>query len=301
MNQIEDMQTFVRIVEAGSITKAAEQLGVVKSAISRRLSDVEMRLGVSLLTRTTRTQTLTDAGKSYYQHSLRLIDDIAEVEANISDEQNALAGRIKIAAPLSFGLDHLGAALRKFNEIHPNIFFDVDFNDKKIDLVENGFDLAVRISMLEDSTLIARRLTAIKLVLCASPSYFRKHGTPKIPEDLLSGHVKLSYREDPGNWPFIDSNGKPLAIKLPSVATANNGNFLCQAAIDGAGLIYTPDFICYKAIRLGQLVPILAGYQTDIEIPAYAVYPQNRHLSQRVRSLIDFLVQYFGEQPYWRV
>ncbi len=301
MNQIEDMQTFVRIVEAGSITKAAEQLGVVKSAISRRLSDVEMRLGVSLLTRTTRTQTLTDAGKSYYQHSLRLIDDIAEVEANISDEQNALAGRIKIAAPLSFGLDHLGAALRKFNEIHPNIFFDVDFNDKKIDLVENGFDLAVRIAMLEDSTLIARRLTAIKLVLCASPSYFRKHGTPKVPEDLLSGHVKLSYREDPGNWPFIDSNGKSLAIKLPSVATANNGNFLCQAAIDGAGLIYTPDFICYKAIRLGQLVPILADYQTDVEIPAYAVYPKNRHLSQRVRSLIDFLVQYFGKQPYWRV
>ena len=190
MNQIEDMQTFVRIVDAGSITKAAEQLNPVKSAVSRRLADLEKRLGVSLLTRTTRTQTLTESGKSYYQQSLRIIDDVAELESGIQVSNCALAGRIKIAAPLSFGLDHLGSALRKFNELHPDILFDVDFNDRKIDIIESGFDLAIRIAHLNDSTLIARKLTSIRPILCASPGYLLKHGTPNTPEDLRTGHVK---------------------------------------------------------------------------------------------------------------
>ena len=301
MNQIEDMQTFVRIVEAGSITNAADQLNTVKSAISRRLSDLERRLGVTLLTRTTRSQTLTEHGKSYYQQSLRIIDDVAEIDSGMRHDNCALSGRIKIAAPLSFGLDHLGAALRKFNEIHPDIFFDVDFNDRKIDLIEDGFDLAIRISNLEDSSLIARKLTSIRLVLCASPGYLKAHGTPVIPQDLAEGHIKLHYRDAPEIWQFTNNKGQLISIKVPTAITANNGNFLCQAAIDGVGLIYTPDFICYKAIRLGQLQPLLTDYLTDTQIPAYAIYPQNRHLSQRVRSLVDYLSQYFGEQPYWTI
>ncbi len=301
MNQFEDMQTFVRIVEAGSITKAAEQLNTVKSAISRRLTELEKRLAVTLLTRTTRNQTLTENGLSYYQQCLRLIDDVAEVESSIRDDNCALAGQIKLAAPLSFGLDHLGAALRQFNAIHPDIRFDVDFNDRKIDLIEEGFDLAIRISHLEDSSLIARQLTSIRLVLCASPSYIQKYGLPKTPQDLLTGHVKLKYGDEPEHWQFISPCGEKSSIKVPAVITANNGTFLCRAAIDGAGLVVTPDFICYKAIRLGQLVPLLSDYFTDIEIPAYAVYQQNRHLSQRVRSLVDYLVQYFGKKPYWQI
>ena len=301
MNKIEDMQTFVRIVEAGSITKAADQLNTVKSAISRRLSDLERRLAVTLLTRTTRTQTLTDNGKSYYQHCLRIIDDIAEIESGLRHDNCALSGLIKIAAPLSFGLDHLGPALRKFNELHPDIYFDVDFNDRKIDLIEDGFDLAIRISNLQDSSLIARKLTSNRFLLAASPGYHKARGTPQQPEDLSSGHVKLYYRGAPENWQFRDKQGQLFTIKLPTAITANNGNFLLQAAIDGVGLIYTPDFICYKAMRLGQLTPLLSEYLTDIEVPVYAIYPQNRHLSHRVRSLVDYLAQYFGEQPYWRL
>jgi len=301
MNQIEDMQTFVRIVEAGSITKAAEQLNTVKSAVSRRLTDLEHRLGVSLLTRTTRSQTLTEHGISYYQQSLRLIDDVTEVESSMRDNNCALAGRIKIAAPLSFGLDHLGTALRKFNEIHPDVIFDVDFNDRKIDLIEDGFDLAIRISKLQDSNLIAKKLTSVKLVLCASPGYLLKNGEPKTPKDLLSGHTKVHYLGSESAWQFRDKSGHQVAIKVPIAISANNGTFLCQAAIDGTGLIYTPDFICYKAIRLGQLQPLLSEYMNELEISAYAVYPQNRYLSQRVRSLVDYLTQYFGEEPYWRI
>ncbi|PCJ48823.1 MAG: LysR family transcriptional regulator [Gammaproteobacteria bacterium] len=306
MNQLEDMQTFVRIVEAGSITKAAEQLDTVKSAVSRRLSELEKRLGVSLLTRTTRTQTLTTTGESYYQQCLRLIDDFAEVESSIKNEHCSLVGRIKIAAPLSFGIAHLGPALRQFNEINPEIRFDVDFNDRKIDLIEEGFDVAIRIAHLADSSLIAKRLTDVKLVLSASPGYLKKYGRPKTPQDLNKGHVKLQYSDQPDSWHFTasqgkDSKGKSFNIKIPAVLKANNGEFLCQAAIDGIGLIYTPDFICYKAIRLGQLEPILCEFIADNRINAYAVYPQTRHLSKRVRSLIDYLTLYFGDEPYWRI
>jgi DNA-binding transcriptional LysR family regulator len=301
MNQFEDMQTFVRIVEAGSITKAAEQLNTVKSAISRRLTELEKRLAVTLLTRTTRSQTLTENGLSYYQQCLRLIDDVAEVESSIRDDNCALAGKIKLAAPLSFGLEHLGAALQQFNEIHPDIRFDIDFNDRRIDLIEEGFDLAIRISNLADSSLMARKLTSIHVLLCASPSYLQKHGTPIKPEDLLTNHHRLKYISEPEHWQFVNTKGEKSTIKIPTAMNANNGNFLTQAAINGMGLVMSPDFVCYKAIRLGQLVPVLADYFPQVEVPAYAVYPQNRHLSQRVRSLIDFLSQYFGEKPYWRI
>ncbi len=299
MNPFEDMQTFIRIVEAGSITKAAEQLDTVKSAVSRRLTELEKRLGVTLLTRTTRSQTLTESGRSYYQQSLRLIDDLSEIESTISCQNQALSGRIKIAAPLSFGLTHLSQALRKFNEIHPDVYFDLDFNDRKVDLIQEGFDLAIRIAKLEDSSLIAKRLFTARAILCASPIYLAKHGTPKSPEDLLHDHVKVNYTGGRQTWHFIAEDGKKTAFDLPAIISANNGDFLCQSAIDGLGLIMSPDFICYKAIRQKQLLPLLSEYLCDNTIEGYAIYPQTRHLSQRVRSLVDYLGQYFGDTPYW--
>ncbi|WP_444995195.1 LysR family transcriptional regulator [Aliikangiella sp. IMCC44359] len=301
MNQFEDMRTFVRIVEAGSISKAAEQLSMVKSAVSRRLTELEKRLGVTLLTRTTRTQKLTESGQSYYQQCIRIIDDVAEIESGIRDKNCALAGRIKIAAPLSFGLSHLGQALRKFNEINPDVFFDIDFNDRQVDLVEEGFDLAIRIAHLNDSSLMARRLTSIRLILCASPVYLAKYGEPKTPEELKKGHVKLHYQSAKEHWEFRSPEGREINIKVPAIVTANNGDYLCQAAIEGQGLLFSPDFICYKAIRAGQLKLLMCDYIDNQIVNAYAVYPQNRHLSQRVRSLIDFLAQYFGDVPYWHV
>jgi len=301
MNQFEDMQTFVRVVESGSITKAAEQMDTVKSAVSRRLSELEKRLGVTLLTRTTRSQTLTESGESYYQQCLRIIDDVAEIESSIRNEHCALAGRIKIAAPLSFGLTHLSQALRKFNEINPDIYFDLDFNDRKVDLIQEGFDLAIRIAKLEDSTLIARRLFTARGVLCASPGYFHENGTPQSPADLKQGHMRLHYSGGRDTWKFKNQDGELTSVQIPSILTANNGDFLCQSAIDGKGLIYTPDFICYKAVRQGLLIPVLCDMITDNEIHGYALYPQTRHLSQRVRALVDFLAQFFGDKPYWQI
>jgi len=301
MNQFEDMQTFVRIVDAGSITKAAEQMDTVKSAVSRRLADLEKRLGTTLLTRTTRSQSLTEAGKSYYEQSTRIIDDLAEIEAGIKNEHCSLAGKIKIAAPFSFGLKHLAPALRQFNELHPEVHFDVDFNDRKVDLVEEGVDVAIRIAKLSDSTLIARKITSINPVISASPGYLKKYGEPKLPQDLLQGHVRVRYNLIPESWNLIDETGKEISLKFPTVISANNGDYLCEEAIAGRGIISTPDFICYEAIRSGQLIPILSDYVKNDPINAYAIYPQTRHLSIRVRRLVDFLVEYFGDEPYWAI
>jgi DNA-binding transcriptional LysR family regulator len=300
MSHLEEMQTFVRIVEAGSITRAAAQLDTVKSAVSKRLTDLEKRLGISLLTRTTRQQTLTDAGQNYYQHCVRILDDIDEVETALSDEQSALAGRIRLAAPISFGLMHLSPALRAFNQLHPAIIFDIDFNDRQQDLVAEGIDLAVRISNLADSSLIARKLSSTRLLICGSPDYLARNGTPQTAEDLLYGHVKLQYANVSPSWPLKSHTGETLSFNLPAVLNANNGQFLCDAAIEGKGLILSPDFICADAIQQGKLVSILEDCLIDNQVGVYAVYPQTRYLSRRVRMLIEFLRDYFASRPDWQ-
>lgn len=295
INTFEEMQTFVRIVEAGSITQAAEQLNTVKSAISRRLSLLETRLGVSLLVRTTRKQILTDAGQSYYQQCIRIIDDINNVESSLRTDNIALSGRIKIAAPLSFGLATLCPIFKQFNAHHPAIEFDINFNDRQVNLIEEGYDLAIRIAQLDDSNLIARRLSSIQLMLCASPDYLKNHVPLRSPDDLNHDHKKLHYLTANDHWRFNDKKGNTYNIKLPSVMTANNGDFLCQAAIEGYGLVYLPDFICQPAIERGQLHAVLTDYVHDNVINCYAIYPQTRYLSPRVASLINFLSEYFNK------
>lgn len=300
MSQLEEMQTFVRIVEAGSITRAAEQLNTVKSAISKRLTDLEKRLGISLLQRTTRKQTLTDAGRDYYQHCVRILDDIYEVETALSDQQSALSGRIRLAAPITFGLMHLSPALRAFNRDNPDIVFDIEFNDRQQDLVTEGIDLAIRVSNLADSSLIARKLAPTRLLICGSPDYFARNGLPQKAEDLLYGHVKLQYANVSASWQLKGHEGQNMTINLPAVLTANNGQFLHDAAIEGKGLILSPDFICADAIRAGQLLPVLEDCLLQNEIGVYAIYPQTRYLSRRIRMLIDFLRDYFAERPDWQ-
>ncbi len=170
-----------------------------------------------------------------------------------------------------------------------------------MDLIEEGYDVAIRISKLSDSSLIARKLTQVRPVLCASPAYLKKYGEPKSVDDLTQGHVRLRYNLAPDTWQLIANDGKEVTIKIPVVVSANNGDYLCDEAIAGRGLLFTPDFICYEAVNAGQLIPLLCDQVKGKSIDAYAVYPQTRHLSQRVRRLIDFLADYFGDEPYWRL
>lgn len=298
MGQLEDMSVFIRVVEAGGISKAAEQLGMAKSAVSRRLVELETRLGVRLLNRTTRSSSLTEAGDSYYQRAVRIADDVAELNAMTMDDNTALTGSISLAAPLSFGMFHLSAAIDQFIKQHPDIHINIDFSDRQVDLVEEGLDLAFRIARLEDSNLVARRICPIRILLCASPVYIEQHGEPQHPNELKQ-HQLLHYNMSGSRqWRLIDNNAREQRIRISPFMEANNGEFLRDMAIAGHGIVATPTFISWQAIANGELIPVMCDYRPP-DINAYAVYPKNRYLSQRLRRFIDFLVERFGDQPYW--
>jgi DNA-binding transcriptional LysR family regulator len=298
MDVYEEMRNFVRVVEAGSISRAAEQLGLAKSGVSRRLADLESRLGVLLLTRTTRRSSLTDAGRMYYEGAVRLLSNVAELDMLVADSEASLEGRLRLAAPLSFGLAHLAPAIEAFMQTHPGVLIDIDFSDRQIDLVAQGVDLAFRIAELRDSSLKARRICPIRLMLCASPVYLERHGTPRRPEELLQ-HRLLHY--DIGGGPVLrlsDGRGGEQPLQLEPRLVANNGDFLRDMAVAGHGIVMSPTFIAWQSVAVGDLVPLLRDYWPP-PLNAYAVYPQTRYLSRRARAFIDFLADRFGANPYW--
>lgn len=300
MSRYEEIEVFVRTVEAGSITAAAQQLHIAKSAVSRRLKELENRLGTQLLIRTTRKLTLTDTGEALYARSLQLLADWQEAEAAAGQTQAALAGNIRIAAPLSFGVTHLGPAILDFMELHPEIMFDLDFSDRTVDIINEGMDMAIRIGDLPDSSLIARKLAPICTAVCASPAYLKRHGTPKIPNDLQAHkELRYGYRKS-ATWFYHGPDGQKGHIEMQPRVRATNGEFLRDAALAHQGVLIEPRFIIFKELRSGALVEILKDYQFS-EIGAYAVYPPTRHLSVRVRTFVDFLVERFKGKPYWDI
>ncbi|MFP4561107.1 MAG: LysR substrate-binding domain-containing protein [Thiohalorhabdus sp.] len=299
MDRFDAMQAFVRVVEVGSFSGAAERLGVTKSVVSRRVADLERALGAELLRRTTRRLHLTDSGRAYYERARRILADLAEAEQAVSSEQGALRGELRVAAPLSFGIGPLQPAIEAFQERHPEVTFDLDLDDRQVDLVKEGVDVAVRIANLEDSTLVARRLAPIRGIVCASPDYLARHGTPETPEQLAA-HPALVYtnRQQPEVWPYTDPSGRAGRVRVTPRLRANNGDFLREAALAGQGVLYSPLFILHRALEEDRLVPILADYRWP-EVAAYAVYPRTRHLSARVRAFVDFLAERFAGAPYW--
>jgi len=299
MNRFENMDTFIRVVEAGSISAAADRLGVAKSAVSRRLKELEKHLGVELFHRTTRQMNLTDTGRAFYHQAVRILDDVLEAEIATSQAHGTLKGSLKIALPSSFGLMHMGTVINDFLKEHPQVEFDLDFNDREVDLIQEGFDLAIRIANLPDSSLIARRFAPVKTVICASPDYLKQMGTPRSPDDLIE-HQCLVYSllRDFEYWHLTDARGNEIKTRIHPYLKASTGEFLRDAAVEGRGIIHVPTFIAYKEIESGALVPLLNEYSTS-QINAYAIYPQTRHLSQRVRTFVDFLVKRFEGTPYW--
>ena len=299
MNRFENMATFIRVVETGSISAAADRLGVAKSAVSRRLKELEGHLGVELFHRTTRKMNLTDSGRAFYHQSVRILEDVIEAEHATSQAHGTLKGSLKIALPSTFGLMHMGPAISEFLQTHPQIEFDLDFNDREVDLIQEGFDLAIRIANLPDSSLIARRLAPIQTVMCASPSYLEQKGMPRSPDELIE-HQCLVYSllRDFEYWYLTDAGGKEIKTRIRPCLKASTGEFLKDAAVEGLGIILVPSFIAYKEIESGALVPVLKDYRPS-QLDAYAIYPQTRHLSQRVRAFVDFLVKRFEGTPYW--
>lgn len=298
MDRFEEMRAFVRVVDAGSITRASEHTHLAKSALSRRLSDLETRLGVQLLNRTTRRMTLTDAGMRFYEECTRLLGDLDDVEASLVSAEAALTGRIRLAAPSVFGAAHLGPAINAFLAEHPGVHFDIDFNDRRIDIVEEGFDLAIRITKLQDSRMIARRLTFVTSAVTASPAYWDAHGRPRRPADLAR-HRGLHYSNRPSTtWRYRTPRGRAGSVRVPSVLQANSGAYLLDAAIAGLGVVQQPRFICHEALRAGELEPVFPDYAWN-DLDVYAIYPNTRRLPQRTRAFIDFLAERWGDDPVW--
>ena len=298
MGQLEDMAMFVRIVEAGSITKAAEQLNIAKSAVSRRLKELEERLGSQLISRTTRQSKLTQAGEQYYQQVNNILRAVDAVNEHATDAPMRIEGTLKMTAPLSFGLMHLNDVIDKYANKHPNLRFDLDFSDRRIDLIEEGYELAIRIGELQDSSYQAKKLALIRCVICASPDYLARMGMPETLDDL-DNHALLQYSLGQTNSiNLVDTEGRSHHRTIDAKIKATNGEFLVDLAVKGHGITFIPTFIAYQRLARGELVPILQQYQLPT-LNAYAVYPKNRFLSQRCRYLIDSIAERFGDNPYW--
>ena len=299
MDRLAHMEVFVAVVEAGGIGAAADRLGLAKSAVSRRLAELEARLGATLIHRTTRRLNLTDDGHAYYERCVAILADLDEAEAAVRQAHGDLKGRLKVTLPLSFGLLHLAPLIQAFMTRHPEVRFELDFNDRQVDIMQEGFDLAIRIARLEDSSLIARRLAPIRSGIYASPDYLARHGTPNTAADLKD-HDCLLYSniQEPDLWHYTGPDRSPGSVRVPMRLSASSGEFLLQATLAGQGLIHSPTFYVHEALQAGRLKQVLTDHAWP-ELSAYAVYPPTRHLSGRVRAFIDFLAEKLAGEPYW--
>lgn len=299
MDRFAELQTFVAVVEAGSFSEAAKRLGIAVSAVSRRVDELEDRLGVRLANRSTRGFAPTPLGLDYYNSSLRLLADLAEVDATARGDAGALVGRVRIAAPVSFGIPYLAPILTEIAQKAPDLVLDLDVNDRRVDLVGEGFDLAIRVGELQDSGLMARKLFDVRQVACASPNYWKAHGKPDHPEQLKD-HDILAYRgSDVGlTWRYRDPSGEEGYTIVTPRLVCNNGDVLVQAAKDGLGIALEPSFICGSALTEGSLESCLTEFQF-YEMATYAVFAPGRPLPARVRYIIDRLVEAFRQPLPW--
>jgi len=297
MDKYEEMKTFVQIVDSGGISHASNKLEIAKSAISRRLSDLESRLHIQLFNRSTRSLSLTDTGKSYYEQCLRLLNDLEEVESLVTNENTKLTGKLRIAAPHSFGIGHLGNVVKTFINNHPNIQIELNLDDRRINIIEEHYDIALRIGVLEDSQLIARKLFTLNLIPVASTNFLKSNGAPETAKDLETLPM-VGYMLSHDYLHYIDPKGQLGKIKPKIVHSCSNGDFIAELISNDIGYSILPSFIAYKYIENKSLVPLLSGYLWGNE-GAYAVYPSNRHLSQRVRTFIEHLITSFENTPYW--
>src|SRR5579859_2844631 len=299
MDRLAALEAFARVAETGSFSAAARALNLSKSLISRQVSALEAELGSRLISRTTRSLTLTEAGRGYYEQVARILAQIEEADLSVSQLQATPRGRLRVSAPMSFSVLRLAPVLPDFLALYPEIEVDVVLNDRRVDLLADGFDLAIRIGRLADSSLIARKLSDTKLYVCASPGYLQLRGTPKVPADLKR-HDCLCYSNADflTEWRFTDQDGRPLSVEVKGRLHANNGDLLRAAALRGQGLVELPDFLVGPDVESGALVPVLESYFRQ-DGGVYAVYPHARYLPPKIRVFVDFLAERWGGDPDW--
>jgi DNA-binding transcriptional LysR family regulator len=291
MDRFHAIEAFVKVVEAGSFARAAERLGVSVSSVSRHVTELEAHLDARLLNRTTRTLSLTEIGRAFHERAVLLLADLEEAETSAGAGTVVPRGTLRLTCGVTFGTRHLGVVIAEFMARYPEMRFDVELSDRIVDLVDEGFDAAVRIGPVGGANLVGRRVGATSLVCCAAPAYLARHGEPVAPEDLAA-HVCLTYAyaAQAGQWPFRGADGAMRSVRVSGPAHANNGGFLAGLAREGVGIVYEPDFVVGPDVRAGRLVPILRAFAPPPS-GIHVVYPSRRHLSAKVRAFTDFLVE----------
>lgn len=294
MDRFQAMSVFAKVVEQGGFARAAERLGISTSACSRRVADLEAHLDTRLLHRTTRRLSLTESGQSFYERCVQLLADLEEAEGAAAAGSARPRGTVKLTCSINFGVRHLAPAIGAFLARHAEIRFDVSLSDRIVDLVEEGYDLAIRIGSTGGESVVARRLGESRLVCCASRAYLERHGTPRNPEDLAR-HRCLTYEYLPQRslWQFRDRSGRERAVRVSGALHSNNGDLLAAAAAQGVGVALEPDFIVASDLKAGRLVRVLESFAAPVS-PIYAVYPSRRYLSAKVRAFVDFLAARFA-------
>jgi DNA-binding transcriptional LysR family regulator len=287
----EGVQEFVAVAETGSFTRAAQRLGLSIAQVSRQVSTLEQRLSTELLHRTTRKVSVTEAGRLYYQHCRPLLDGLDEAERALTSLQGQATGLIRMTAPITYSEQHITPLLSEFLLQHPAVRIDLQLTNQKLDLIEGGFDLAIRLGRLEDSTMIARRLSSRTLYLCASPAYLRQHGEPRTLADLQQHNCLLGTMD---SWRFREDN-KDRNVRVSGSLRANSGYAIMDAALQGIGLVQLPDYYVEQWLKSGDLVTLLEEFQPEDE-GIWALYPHSRHLLPKIRLLVDFLYARLARQ-----
>lgn len=297
MDKFLEMRTFASVVEAHSFVGAATALDMSKAAVSRYIGDLETRLGVRLLHRTTRRLSLTEEGEVFYARCRDLLAGIDEAEAEITSRSGEAIGSLRVTVPVSFGILHLAQLWGQFKSLHPRVVLDVTLSDRVVDLVEEGFDLAIRIASLPSSSLICRKLSSTRMVLCASPDYLKQAGVPRHPGELAEHAVlAFSYWSARDDWSFTGPEGTVSVTTHPCIRS-NNGDICRAGALQHQGVILQPTFIVGADLASGAMVELMPDYQAG-ELGIYAVYGSRKHISPKVRLLLDLLVEWF-KVPRW--
>ena len=294
MDRLQAIGVFSKVVEQGSFARAAERLGISTSACSRHVSELEAHLGARLLQRTTRRLSLTESGQAFYERSVQLLADLDEAEREASASATRPRGTIKLTCPIHFGVRYVSPAICAFIAKYPEVKFDVSLSDRIVDLVEEGYDLAIRIGPAGGETVVARKLGEVRMMACAAPAYLKQHGTPRAPEDLAKHHcLTYEYLQARGTWRFSDRSGRERSVRVSGPLHSNNGELLAAAAAQGVGIAFEPDFIVEAELKAGRLVPLLESFHAPVA-PIYAVFASRRHLSAKVRTFVDFLAERFA-------
>lgn len=291
MDKLKSLMIFMRSAQHGSFSEAARQLGMAPSAVSRAVLRLEDNLGVRLLHRTTRSLALTEDGNRFYQRCQQILNDLEEAELEVKQSQSMPIGTLRLDLSFVFGKLHIAPALLRFAAQYPELKLNVSFNDRLIDLIEEGIDATVRIGMINDSGLLMQHLATARYITCASPQYLAQYGTPTTPTELLQ-HRCVNFifpqtRREP-NWKF-EQDGKLIDLSVNSYLQFDNSEVILEAVIQGAGVVQFPKFIAAKAIARGDLQPILQPYAPQVGLPIAVLYPQKRYLSAKVRIFVEFM------------